>query len=70
MRLYLYLKLAKWVVLIQISKSSEWERTWPLAESSSVQDMCVLQGKQGTGVGEKRRRSSSVAPASRVNGLV
>lgn len=70
MRLYLYLKLAKWVVLIWISKSSEWERTWPLAESSSVQDMCVLQGKQGMGVGEKRCRSSSVAPASRVNDLV
>lgn len=50
MRLYLYLKLAKWVVLIRISKSSEWERTWPLAESRSVQDMCVPQGKQGTGL--------------------
>lgn len=48
MRLYLHLKLAKWVVLIWISKDSEWKRTWPWAESSSVWNMDALQGKQGT----------------------
>lgn len=36
MRLYLYVKLAKWVALICVNKSSEGEGPWPLAESSSV----------------------------------
>lgn len=52
MRLPLYPKLAKRVC-------SEWERTSHFAENGSVENVCVLRGKQGAG---GRGRKEAVGP--------